>query len=245
MLTCNSLFEAEVPFAIISQSNRTEKNSLQSNLWISYEDARSARKKAEYAKKMSLGGVSIWSLDMDDFKGWFCNLGSYPIIESIKEELESKMTLIEDELEKIPVDTQKNSDKKSDKNKEKNNDVTSTIENELSPNKMSTHELIMKTKNPPKGSGIKEIKLTKNPKGTTNNMKTTTEVQAKDVSTLDSLSNKYKKFKAIREIKLIACLDTHKCHIKQPNNMSELRPSFLSINLSLFIIGILTCLLFP
>lgn len=62
-----------------------------SNLWISYEDARSARKKVEYAKQMQLGGVSIWSLDMDDFKGAFCNLGSFPIIESIKEEFEHKV----------------------------------------------------------------------------------------------------------------------------------------------------------
>ena len=55
---------AEVPFAIVATNNETDSETIQSNLWISYEDARSARKKAEYVKRMSLGGVSIWSLDM-------------------------------------------------------------------------------------------------------------------------------------------------------------------------------------
>ena len=40
---------------------------------------------------MQLGGVSIWSLDMDDFMGAFCNLGPFPIIEAIKEEFEHKV----------------------------------------------------------------------------------------------------------------------------------------------------------
>jgi chitinase len=93
---------AEVPFAIIMNGDSSDQQTTNggggggdddsaSNLWISYEDARSARKKVEYAKQMQLGGVSIWSLDMDDFKGAFCNLGSFPIIESIKEEFEHKV----------------------------------------------------------------------------------------------------------------------------------------------------------
>jgi chitinase len=47
---------AEVPFAIIINSNETAASGSEANLWISYEDARSARKKVEYVKKMSLGG---------------------------------------------------------------------------------------------------------------------------------------------------------------------------------------------
>lgn len=100
---------AEVPFAIVmngggqqkednddeddDDDNESGKKSTNksANLWISYEDARSARKKVEYAKQMQLGGVSIWSLDMDDFKGAFCNLGPFPIIEAVKEEFEHKV----------------------------------------------------------------------------------------------------------------------------------------------------------
>lgn len=91
---------AEVPFAIVMQQQASDdaenedskaSSASSSNLWISYEDARSARKKVEYAKQMQLGGVSIWSLDMDDFKGAFCNLGPFPIIEAVKEEFEHKV----------------------------------------------------------------------------------------------------------------------------------------------------------
>lgn len=93
---------AEVPFAIVMSNGAVDEDqgnkkraklseSSSSNLWISYEDARSARKKVEYVKKMQLGGVSIWSLDMDDFKGAFCNLGPFPIIEAVKEEFEHKV----------------------------------------------------------------------------------------------------------------------------------------------------------
>jgi hypothetical protein len=32
---------------------------------------------------------------MDDFKGWFCNLNAFPIIESIKEEFEHKFVLVD------------------------------------------------------------------------------------------------------------------------------------------------------
>ncbi|CAL8130785.1 unnamed protein product [Orchesella dallaii] len=37
--------------------------------WIGYEDVESIYYKAEYARKMDLGGAMVWSLDSDDFKG--------------------------------------------------------------------------------------------------------------------------------------------------------------------------------
>ncbi len=74
---------SNVPFAIISGQSKD------SNTWVSFDDSQSARKKANYVKANGLGGVSIWSLDMDDFKGLFCNLGAFPIIETIKQELEN------------------------------------------------------------------------------------------------------------------------------------------------------------
>ncbi|XP_072379770.1 acidic mammalian chitinase-like [Diabrotica undecimpunctata] len=39
------------------------------NQWISFDDPKSIKKKTLYAKKKGLGGVMVWSLDMDDFQG--------------------------------------------------------------------------------------------------------------------------------------------------------------------------------
>ncbi len=83
----------QVPFAIVTESNNEDYNNQEkrnqnddeyenededrsniadTSLWISYEDQRSASKKVEYVKQLSLGGVGLWSLDMDDFRGEFC-----------------------------------------------------------------------------------------------------------------------------------------------------------------------------
>jgi len=37
--------------------------------WIGYEDVESIYYKAEYARKMDLGGAMVWSLETDDFRG--------------------------------------------------------------------------------------------------------------------------------------------------------------------------------
>lgn len=48
--------------------------------WISYENEESLSKKIDYVKTMELGGVSINSIDMDDFAGMFCSKGPYPFL---------------------------------------------------------------------------------------------------------------------------------------------------------------------
>ena len=48
---------ALVPFVVNAIKNKDpKKNDVREDIWISYEDARSARKKAEYVRQMSLGG---------------------------------------------------------------------------------------------------------------------------------------------------------------------------------------------
>ncbi|VEN58841.1 unnamed protein product [Callosobruchus maculatus] len=39
------------------------------NQWIGFDDTRSIAKKVEYAKSEQLGGVMVWSLESDDFRG--------------------------------------------------------------------------------------------------------------------------------------------------------------------------------
>lgn len=39
------------------------------NMWVGYDDDISLSLKAAYAQQLGLGGVMIWSIDTDDFKG--------------------------------------------------------------------------------------------------------------------------------------------------------------------------------
>ncbi|CAF1041436.1 unnamed protein product [Adineta steineri] len=50
--------------------------------WISYETIDNIRKRAAYVVANNLGGMFVWSLDMDDFNGAFCNNGTYPYIKN-------------------------------------------------------------------------------------------------------------------------------------------------------------------
>lgn len=36
--------------------------------WIGYEDSLAVKIKVAYARSVGLGGVSVWSLDLDDFQ---------------------------------------------------------------------------------------------------------------------------------------------------------------------------------
>lgn len=39
---------------------------------------------AAYVSSRGLGGVHIWTLDMDDFGGSFCSEGPYPLIHQLR-----------------------------------------------------------------------------------------------------------------------------------------------------------------
>jgi len=68
--------EQQVPFAY------------QDDQWVGFDDERSLRTKASWLKENGFGGVMIWSLDMDDFRG-HCGYGKYPLTTAIREELET------------------------------------------------------------------------------------------------------------------------------------------------------------
>lgn len=56
-------------------------------LWVSYEDPETAANKAEYVQKNRLGGVCIYDLSNDDFRG-SCIGDKYPILRAAKYRLE-------------------------------------------------------------------------------------------------------------------------------------------------------------
>lgn len=47
-----------------------------------------------WLKEEGFGGIMIWSIDMDDFRGQ-CGTGKYPLINSMKKELESYSVKLE------------------------------------------------------------------------------------------------------------------------------------------------------
>ncbi|XP_071112221.1 chitinase-3-like protein 2 isoform X2 [Haliotis cracherodii] len=51
--------------------------------WVGYDDEKSVAIKTEWAIQNNMGGVMLWCLDLDDFKGTFCKKGRYPLLRSI------------------------------------------------------------------------------------------------------------------------------------------------------------------
>ena len=60
--------------------------------YVSYDDLKSVRAKAEYASKTGLAGVMVWSIDTDDFRGACGLLGggydTFPLLRTINRVLE-------------------------------------------------------------------------------------------------------------------------------------------------------------
>ncbi|KAK1152183.1 chitotriosidase-1-like [Acipenser oxyrinchus oxyrinchus] len=54
------------------------------NQWIGYDDEKSFHWKVEWMKSKGLGGVMIFSMDLDDFSGEFCGNGNYPLMKKLR-----------------------------------------------------------------------------------------------------------------------------------------------------------------
>ncbi|XP_060080738.1 probable endochitinase [Ylistrum balloti] len=63
-----------------------------SDQFVGYDDEESVRIKSEYIKAQGLAGAMVWCLDLDDFKGRFCNKGPYPLLQKINDVLRSDQT---------------------------------------------------------------------------------------------------------------------------------------------------------
>lgn len=53
------------------------------NQWVSFDDAAMVRHKAQFIRKLGLGGGMIWALDLDDFKD-HCGEGVHPLLTSLQ-----------------------------------------------------------------------------------------------------------------------------------------------------------------
>ncbi|XP_076378568.1 imaginal disc growth factor 4 isoform X1 [Megalopta genalis] len=63
-----------------------DENTGADGIWVGYENPNTAGDKAAYAKAKGLGGVAIYDLSLDDFRG-ICTGDKYPIIRGAKYKL--------------------------------------------------------------------------------------------------------------------------------------------------------------
>ncbi|XP_051280718.1 acidic mammalian chitinase-like [Dicentrarchus labrax] len=57
------------------------------NQWVGYDNPKSFQLKVDWLTKSNFGGAMVWTLDMDDYLGTFCNQGKYPLINVLKKGL--------------------------------------------------------------------------------------------------------------------------------------------------------------
>uniref|UniRef100_A0A3Q3EX69 Chitotriosidase-1-like n=1 Tax=Labrus bergylta TaxID=56723 RepID=A0A3Q3EX69_9LABR len=53
------------------------------NQWVGFDDTTSISTKINYLKANKFGGAFVWSLDLDDFRGEFCNQGKCPFVSQL------------------------------------------------------------------------------------------------------------------------------------------------------------------
>lgn len=62
------------------------------NQWVGFDDAVSVKEKARFVVSKGYGGVMVWELSSDDFRGLLCDVKN-PLITALKEGLENGVTI--------------------------------------------------------------------------------------------------------------------------------------------------------
>ncbi|KAJ3653198.1 hypothetical protein Zmor_012462 [Zophobas morio] len=87
MLGYNEIVELqkEGGWTVKFDDNQKTPYMYKGNQWVGFDNPRSISIKTEYAKSLNLGGVMIWSIETDDFKG--ISGTKYPILRTINQAL--------------------------------------------------------------------------------------------------------------------------------------------------------------
>ncbi|XP_056590378.1 acidic mammalian chitinase-like [Triplophysa dalaica] len=54
------------------------------SVWVGYDNIKSYLAKIQWLTRNNFGGAMVWTMDLDDFTGSFCNFGRYPLINTLK-----------------------------------------------------------------------------------------------------------------------------------------------------------------
>ncbi|XP_075230689.1 chitinase 7 [Lycorma delicatula] len=74
--------EQQVPFAY------------KKDQWVGFDDERSLKTKMAWLKEEGFGGIMVWSVDMDDFRG-SCGTGKFPLMNAMRQELDGYTVKLE------------------------------------------------------------------------------------------------------------------------------------------------------
>uniref|UniRef100_A0A8C1PZD2 Oviductal glycoprotein 1 n=1 Tax=Cyprinus carpio TaxID=7962 RepID=A0A8C1PZD2_CYPCA len=58
--------------------------SIKGSDWVGFDNLMSFEIKMKYLQEHGFGGAFVWALDLDDFSGYFCGQGNYPLINHLK-----------------------------------------------------------------------------------------------------------------------------------------------------------------
>ncbi|XP_022905137.2 probable chitinase 10 [Onthophagus taurus] len=90
---CDFLNDPEKP-VLVWDNEQQVPFAYKENQWVGFDDERSLKTKMAWLKEEGFGGIMIWSVDMDDFRG-SCGGGKYPLINAMKQELDGYKVKLE------------------------------------------------------------------------------------------------------------------------------------------------------
>ena len=97
---CKMLVTPDNGWSIVWEKCHQAPYMFNNNKWVSYDNEQSVRLKANFAWEKKLGGVMVWSIETDDFKG-LCGGEKFPMMRALNNALARRTNNIEEEEEEM------------------------------------------------------------------------------------------------------------------------------------------------
>ncbi|XP_046436425.1 acidic mammalian chitinase-like isoform X1 [Neodiprion fabricii] len=73
--------EAEGNWTVVFDEEQRVPYAYSGDQWVTYDNVKSLTEKVNYVKSLGLGGVSVWAMDLDDFRGLYGE--KYPLVKTL------------------------------------------------------------------------------------------------------------------------------------------------------------------